>query len=191
MNDTSDIPPLGVPQALEPTGKPKEVEFAALKAKLPTILKYRTVIMSLFVFFSAGLLVFFYFITQDDAAVRAIEIYIGLGFITLSCIGLIVEAVNIRRPHNWYQYVNFFIWNIFSQIGMYTSRSRVYRDKWDLIGSLATFNVKGVVSSAYDMNRAQRNEQFNIEDYRDTQVVDRYFELKRQLEFTSETPLDK
>ena len=179
MNDDIQF---GVPAALENPGLTPQQEFELLKARVPAIMKKRVLLASIFTALWPAVAAMIYF--RDDANEYAsLMIPILIGLTVLSIIILVLEIVNLRRLFDWYQAVNFFLWNIVSQISTMSARSQARRSGWKAVAAVWRFDPKDAINHTFDHIDAKRHADWSVGDYRDTQVIDKYLELRRTLEF--------
>lgn len=181
MNDDIQF---GVPSTLENPGLTPQQEFELLKQRIPKILKRRVFAATVFSLLWPGIAALMYFRgDSNDYAVFMIPMFLFL--MTISIVSLVIEIINVKRPRDWYQAINFLIWNIPAQISTMSERARARDSKWKAIGAIVRFDPKDAVTHTLDHFDARRDADRAVDSYRDTQVVDKYLELRRTLEFVT------
>lgn len=154
-------------------------DFSALEKSVKRILFRRVLLLILLTVALFGASIILSINTDADSRAEGYLIVWILFWIgTATAAELIIEIIAFNYRPRWYQYMNFFIWNITGQIGLLVSRQEISGARRSLASSVIGFKPRQAIDNAYDLSRAHSSLKANEIAFNNTFIVDRYLTLK-------------
>ena len=151
-------------------------DLTILEKEVKRIIKLRFITSLVITLLLGGLSVWYHLYLLGKEESFTVLTWILIGVTVLAASVTFIEAFNMRRVRSWYAYVNFFIWNIFSQIQHLSAQSRLRGARNQTISSAFRLRLGDAIQGMEDQDLAKYSVERAEKNTRNTYVVDYYIE---------------